>query len=168
MPEPVLGPRIEGFLWRLFEHFAGGGGGSGGSSPRGKTAGTTKVSTKVLSNWGWAKLVKELLGEQRIANEQQVHPDVMFNRFAHRQSGKLSFEAFLFAVAECDRILAHKHPAASTSSGTSQTSPKAHANQELPRRNAENQENAIPPLGHLLARVSGAITSAPMSPRRVR
>mmetsp|Transcript_74872 Transcript_74872/g.150569 ORF Transcript_74872/g.150569 Transcript_74872/m.150569 type:complete len:701 (+) Transcript_74872:62-2164(+) len=158
MPTPFLGPRLEGFLWRLFYHFgtSTAGGGSSSSSPRGKKL----VPIKVLTNWGWAKLVKELLGGHLHSTEGQVHPDVMFNRFAHRQTGKLSFEAYLRAVTECDRILARTHAVANTENrGLPQQTPQA-----------ENEENTLPPLSNLLAGVSSAngFSAAPSSSREGR
>lgn len=76
-PEAYIGPRAEGFLWRLFEHFG-----------QRKDGG--------LTNWGWAKLVREL------KVDAPTHPDVLFNK--HAAKGRLPFENFVVAVTEFDRL----------------------------------------------------------------
>ena len=93
VPQQFLGPRVEGFLYRIFDHFSSKGSGK----------------AKVLSNWGWSKLLKEL----RLDGAGAAQPDVMFSRYASRGKG-LSFEAFIQAITELDRVLAQKSSAERT------------------------------------------------------
>jgi hypothetical protein len=86
LPSHLVGPRVEAALWRLFDAFAGG-----------------ANLKRALTNWGWAKLLRELKAESAT-----FHPDVLFNRFAAK--GRLPFDAFVQAVAELERLLAGARP----------------------------------------------------------
>jgi len=134
VPSQCVGPRVEGFLWRLFDHF------SSASSATSRQKGP-----KSLSNWGWAKLVRELK-----VSHCDAHPDVMFGRHATR--GKLSFEAFVHAMTDLDRLIAHDRngglkggtiiPGSASARRSPPLSPRPH-----------NQENAAP-LTNVLSEVT--------------
>jgi hypothetical protein len=129
VPAQCVGPRVESFLWRLFDHFSS-------SSPA--AAGRGK-GPKSLSNWGWAKLVREL----RVSAPPDAHPDVMFGRHATR--GRLSFEAFVCAMGDLDRLIANDRGAKASASSSRRQPPLS------PR--PHNQENAAP-LTNVLSEVT--------------
>jgi len=142
VPTQFIGPRIEGFLWRLFEHFSSAAGGRHNHQQ-------AKGKALALSNWGWSKLVREL----RLLDGpvKGGHPDVIFNKFAAKGRG-LSFEAFVQAITELDSLAAA--PPSASRKGLLDVPPGA-------------DENAAP-LSNLLSEVGGLISSS-ITPRdRIR
>lgn len=96
VPTKSIGPRVEAFLYSLFENFASNGKRNGGSTNR---------ATKSLTNWGWAKLLRDLhVSESRLTSS--VHPDVIYTKYATK--GKLFFDPFIEAMTEFDRLQAER------------------------------------------------------------
>ena len=141
VPSQCVGPRVEGFLWRLFDHFSS------------ASATSHHKGPKSLTNWGWAKLVREL----RVSHSD-AHPDVMFGRHATR--GKLSFEAFVRAMTDLDRLIANDRGGLKMGGGGTPRGTSARRSPPLSPR-PHNQENAAP-LTNVLSEVTstGFLASA--------
>jgi hypothetical protein len=157
LPVQFIGPQIEHFLWRLFHHF---------SST--STTSNTDVKKLALTNWGWSKLVREL-GILDGVVSSSVHPDVMYNKYATK--GKLSFDAFVSAIAEFDRLIksAHSKSNLASTGGSTINSPR---NRHSPQPHVAHvdQENHIP-LSHLFGEITSTgvlahVSTAPSSQRR--
>lgn len=131
IPTNMIGPRIESFLYSLFEHFASSSTRKGGGNRANKT----------LTNWGWAKLLRGLQVSES-AMTSKVHPDIIYTKYATK--GKLSFESFIQAMTEFDRLYAER------SKGDQRS---AHQSPQSRQHNSRDQENS-PPLAAPLANLT--------------
>lgn len=134
VPSTLIGPRVEAFLYSLFENFAS----------NGKRNGGTNRATKSLTNWGWAKLLRELhVSESGLTSS--VHPDVIYTKYATK--GKLFFDPFIEAMTEFDRLQAER-----STSTRRKVRPSSSSSASMPASLTPatriDQENAPPPSTH--------------------